>query len=736
MSKLTVIIDEFATSKEEDILFLKNYDDFLNHWEVVLEALWETEGKIIISHPIIKDYFVSLREAVRDRIEILESNPRMQLAKALGVKQDDLNYLSYQEILKHKLLEKINRSPLEVGEDPFLWILKNLSQRPFLVSNRINYIINYFANNAENFAAIKSAKAYIYKKNLYKYPVIKWVVDGDATEKSKYLLLYLYLKSLFNKEEIEILLQALPPWMQEIENLSPNLEGLYSLFPLDECLNQHFFLKKNIQQKLISILNEKGLEAFLDKISGKLTLEMEILKDWFKKQALNFTQKDLNPSQEQKIRQKFGNKTFISILKCIPPPKPSNLSLDTTIEDTLNWIEEEYLPFFIWTREHEQYELTEPYVNQFQQWLLSCYEKLIHSEHSSVNIFKVFQKILRKYERVLYIIVDGLSYWFLILSLLPDLKIDMLRTYFCLAPSITSINKPCLLSGKLPQDIEVNHYTLAEELGDVVSNDSKETLGSFAKRQFHLGIYFVNSFDELLHKPYSYAILKKELEHKLNGLFKEISLLKDVFVVITGDHGFTILPKKEDNLVALSDLRGEVSHCRVLKPPNVTEISGCVKMDKYLSCAYLIASGYKYLESFPKGATHGGLSPEEMTIPLLTISSSPEIFKPLEFRIKGEIWKKEIKPVELLIENPNKSNIIVEDLSVEFLKFQQRVRILKHGTNRIAAEFDARNIEKSEVVVRIWYKVRYRGKMHERETNLSFKLRSLMEAEWEDIFDV
>ena len=159
-------------------------------------------------------------------------------------------------------------------------------------------------------------------------------------------------------------------------------------------------------------------------------------------------------------------------------------------------------------------------------------------------------------------------------------------------------------------------------------------------------------------------------------------------------------------------------------------------MDKYLSCAYLIASGYKYLESFPKGATHGGLSPEEMTIPLLTISSSPEIFKPLEFRIKGEIWKKEIKPVELLIENPNKSNIIVEDLSVEFLKFQQRVRILKHGTNRIAAEFDARNIEKSEVVVRIWYKVRYRGKMHERETNLSLKLRSLMEAEWEDIFDV
>ncbi|HEC91712.1 MAG TPA: hypothetical protein ENI51_01755 [Candidatus Atribacteria bacterium] len=75
-------------------------------------------------------------------------------------------------------------------------------------------------------------------------------------------------------------------------------------------------------------------------------------------------------------------------------------------------------------------------------------------------------------------------------------------------------------------------------------------------------------------------------------------------------------------------------------------------------------------------------------------------------------------------------------MSVEFLKFQQRVRILKHGTNRIAAEFDARNIEKSEVVVRIWYKVRYRGKMHERETNLSFKLRSLMEAEWEDIFDV
>ena len=740
MPNLSVIIDEFAISRKEGALFIKDYKGFLNSWESILEGVWEEEGKVIISHPIIKGYFKQLKTALKDRIEIWEHNPRADLTKAFGIKQNELDYLSYQEIFQHKLLEKLTRSPLEVGEDPFLWILRNLSKVPLLTAdkvNKVNYVVNYFAVNDKNDTATKSARKYIHRKALDKHPVVKWIIAGNASERAQNLLLYLYLKGIFEKEELDILLQNFPLWIREIENFSvTDLENLSPLFQLDEYLSRHAFLKRNIEQKLTNTLNKRGLDAFLEKLSGKLGSEIVTLKNWLNKQGLNFTRRDLNSIQEQKIRQKFGNEEFVSLLDYIPPPEPKDLSLDSSLEATLHWIKREYLPFFIWTREHEQNEMTEIYAKQFEDWFLSHYEDVIHSEFSLVNIFQTLQKILCNQEKVLYIIVDGLSYWFLESSLPFEVKIDTFKMYCCFPPSITSVNKPSLLSGKLPQETEADHYKLAEKLADAVSNDTKEKLSDFARKKFKLGIYFVNSFDELLHKRSSYSVLKGELETKLKNLFREIGCLQDVFVILTADHGFTILPKKRNNLLHLKDIEGEVSHCRTLKLLGDTTVPGCVKIVKYLPTPYFVASGYQYLESFPKGATHGGLSPEEVTIPLLTISTFVEDFKMLDFGIKGEIWKKEIRPIEVLIENPNTSSVIVEDLSIEFVNFQHKIDKLKQGANIVPAEFDARNVEKPEIQVGIWYKVRHGGNVYKENTNLTINLKTLMAAEWEDVFDI
>jgi len=54
----------------------------------------------------------------------------------------------------------------------------------------------------------------------------------------------------------------------------------------------------------------------------------------------------------------------------------------------------------------------------------------------------------------------------------------------------------------------------------------------------------------------------------------------------------------------------------------------------------------------------------------------------------------------------------------------------------VPAEFDARNVEKPEIQVGIWYKVRHGGKVYKENTNLSIKLKTLMATKWEDVFDV
>jgi len=304
-------------------------------------------------------------------------------------------------------------------------------------------------------------------------------------------------------------------------------------------------------------------------------------------------------------------------------------------------------------------------------------------------------------------------------------------------PSITAVNKPSLLSGKLPNEVAGSYNKLAQQLKALVSDDSRETISTFAKKDFRCGIYFVNSFDDILHKPYAYHILMQELQAKLMYIFDEISQLKNMCIVMAADHGFTILPDKKENLLELENLEGEVTHSRVVRLSWNAKIDSnlWIKTDKYLPVNYCIARGYKYIGKFPKGATHGGISPEEIIVPLMLITPSLKNFMSLDIKIQGKIWRQKLNPVNVLIENPNKDSVIVEDLYIEFVKLPVRPIALKEGTNIISANFDARKIKDSEKQIKTYYKVRYGGRVYEREIVLAVKLRSLMQTGWEDLLD-
>ncbi len=79
-------------------------------------------------------------------------------------------------------------------------------------------------------------------------------------------------------------------------------------------------------------------------------------------------------------------------------------------------------------------------------------------------------------------IIDGLGYCFL-QDYLSNLKLDFLRCCFCFIPSITATNKPSLLSGRLPNEINGDYVKLAQQLNAIVSNDTRETISAFAQKK-------------------------------------------------------------------------------------------------------------------------------------------------------------------------------------------------------------------------------------------------------------
>ncbi len=65
---------------------------FLDKWEEIVQMIFKKEKKIIVSHPIVSGYFRNLKYVLGDRIEIIENNPREQLAISLGLGSNELDF--------------------------------------------------------------------------------------------------------------------------------------------------------------------------------------------------------------------------------------------------------------------------------------------------------------------------------------------------------------------------------------------------------------------------------------------------------------------------------------------------------------------------------------------------------------------------------------------------------------------------------------------------------------------
>ena len=282
---------------------------------------------------------------------------------------------------------------------------------------------------------------------------------------------------------------------------------------------------------------------------------------------------------------------------------------------------------------------------KFKNFILDKYKGL--SGRSSVNspilLNKVMDFILMKQKKFALIVMDGMSVadWNIISHEFSNISYDVSYS-FALIPTLTSISRQSLFSGKLPIEID-NPFSLAKEKSLFIEKCmeygyKKEQIKYHRGYDINLSIndkclgIVINDIDDLVHNQlHGYSGMYRDVEYiaknqQLQTLIKK--LYKAGFeIYLTSDHGNTAaqgigkvrsagieVETKSQRVVIYKDFASEES---VKNEFNLIEYPGYYmpKENKYLICE----DGQAFAIKGKEVVSHGGITIEEVIVPFIRI---------------------------------------------------------------------------------------------------------------------
>jgi len=353
---------------------------------------------------------------------------------------------------------------------------------------------------------------------------------------------------------------------------------------------------------------------------------------------------------------------------------PSLLAEDATWRTTARWLQDEYLPAYLHLAVTGQLEATESAVAAFEQWLLSRFPGLLRAGEAGAHTFtgEIAGRVAEG--RVLLVVLDGAPA-VAVKELVRALSAGALQPaggdlYLSLVPSLTEVSKPCLLAGALPDQtrvqpaIEALAARAAVPLEGVAELDLRPPydLSAHMAESWRVLVAHVRTPDEVwLHRPLRahqrWLGVMEEVDRLTAGLLEAVRQQGDepLAVGCLSDHGWTELP---DSAEPLSIPEGAVcSHGRVLRGAYCMPGAAVVGSDEFfVPEPWTVASGYRYFGTRPRGAVHGGLTPQELAVwgQWLTTTENEESL-PLSLRLEGQLLRgHESCAAELVLDNPNR----------------------------------------------------------------------------------
>lgn len=283
--------------------------------------------------------------------------------------------------------------------------------------------------------------------------------------------------------------------------------------------------------------------------------------------------------------------------------------------------------------------------DKFKKFILNNYSTLSgYSSHEGpILLSKTLDYILMNSEKPALIVFDGMSImdWLIIVSDLKEIDYTY-KGIFALIPTITSISRQSLLSGKLPVQLE-NPFNLSKEKSLFIEK-CKESGFREGEIKYHRGYdididyldkcicIIINDIDDLIHSQKQgnqgmYNDIKLLLES--GKILKLIKYLQEngFDIYITSDHGHvettTIgnpkgigveLETKSKRALILKDF---ADYEKIIEDFEMIDYPPYYlpKDYKYLLCQYNSSLGIKEFTS----VSHGGISIEEVIVPFIKI---------------------------------------------------------------------------------------------------------------------
>lgn len=332
----------------------------------------------------------------------------------------------------------------------------------------------------------------------------------------------------------------------------------------------------------------------------------------------------------------FSSQESRDLLTALQQRLDSYPLLDATaiVDDALNWSS----AYFDYCRKAflAKQPLDDSVNLSFSEWLLAQQARISRSVHDWRSVSDQACSYLEQAYTDVIIIVDALS------ALNQDILLDELNSLdhltlrqqmlFSPLPTLTEVCKMAVLTGQPVSDQQYgNQETILRHAYQnyLAEEKSLKVIQSWAEsserterieEQTQLVVLFENRLDERLHECPSFSKHRedirpiiRQIKRSIMGWCKDAARLnKEVVFFITADHGMTVTQE-----LYAGQALGEVKE-------RVYKLKSSMQMPDEFTLIGDYAVPKKRCRLTPHAwLTHGGLTPEEVLIPFITLSSKP-----------------------------------------------------------------------------------------------------------------
>lgn len=308
------------------------------------------------------------------------------------------------------------------------------------------------------------------------------------------------------------------------------------------------------------------------------------------------------------------------------------LSESASVDDVLAW----GTGYFDYLRPEllSKQRLDESINGSFTAWLVAQSARIARSNADWRYCAKQINKFLAQNYLVIVVIVDALSALNQDILLAELASLDQLiRTdeiLFAPLPTLTEVGKMAVLTGKysysLPGDSEMalrqTYSAYLPETNALKVIKSWEDANQHITAQTNLVVFFENRIDERLHDCINFSKhrdditpIVRQLKRSMQGWLKDAGQ-RDVVFFITADHGMTVVQGTlQGNLGDVKDRAIKIQH-------NDDVSDDFVRITQDTKTPYAVVKTRQALTG-NTALAHGGLTPEEVLIPFITLTTRP-----------------------------------------------------------------------------------------------------------------